>query len=73
MENTKITREGLAVSSRNLFERAKFDMDFVFLTAGAAAICSFGFRMNSPAVIVGAMVISPLLYAVVSVGVASFQ
>jgi uncharacterized hydrophobic protein (TIGR00271 family) len=73
MENMKITRESLEASSRILVNRAKLDIDFVLLTAGAAAICSFGFRMNSPAVIVGAMVISPLLYAVVSVGVASFR
>ena len=42
------------------------------LTASAAGICAFGFEMNSPAVIVGAMVISPLLYPVIAVGVSVF-
>jgi len=73
VKNKKITKEGLIKSYKSLIERARLDLDFIFLTAGAAAICSFGFKMNSPAVIVGAMVISPLLYSVVSIGASFFE
>jgi len=73
MKNPKITKDGIVVSYNSLAERARLDLDFVLLTAGAAAICAFGFKMNSPAIVVGAMVISPLLYSVVSVGVASYK
>jgi uncharacterized hydrophobic protein (TIGR00271 family) len=55
-----------------LVERAQIDLAFVVLTMSAAGICAFGFEMNSPAVIVGAMVISPLLYPVIAVGVSMF-
>jgi uncharacterized hydrophobic protein (TIGR00271 family) len=55
-----------------LIERIQLDFAFVILTISAAGICSFGFEMNSPAVIVGAMVISPLLYPVIAVGVSIF-
>ncbi len=73
MRSKKATKASILKSYVNLAEKAKLDFDFIILTIGAAAICSFGFKMNSPAVIVGAMVISPLLYSVVSIGVASFK
>lgn len=46
----------------------QFDLDFILLTIAAAAICSFGFRMNSSSVIIGAMVLSPILLTVVAIG-----
>lgn len=73
MSRTKITRISLYKSYEKLISLAELDLSFIVLTLGAAAICSFGFRMNSSAVIIGAMVLSPLLYSVVSVGVASFK
>lgn len=54
-------------------ERAKIDLDFLLLTVAAAIICALGFRMNSAPVIVGAMVISPLLYPVICAGAATYQ
>ena len=48
--------------------RTQFDLDFILLTIAAAAICSFGFRMNSSSVIIGAMVLSPILLTVVAIG-----
>jgi uncharacterized hydrophobic protein (TIGR00271 family) len=68
-----ITRGVLDESYANLRERAKIDLDFLLLTVAAAFICAFGFEMNSASVIVGAMVISPLLYPVISVGAATYQ
>lgn len=68
-----ITQEGLEQSYHNLTERAKIDLDFLLLTVAAAIICALGFRMNSAPIIVGAMVISPLLYPVICAGAATYQ
>jgi len=38
----------------------------------SSIICFFGFRMNSAAVIIGAMVISPLLYSIIGVASSIF-
>jgi uncharacterized hydrophobic protein (TIGR00271 family) len=72
MTGERVTRQSLHESYRHLIERIQLDFAFVILTISAAGICSFGFEMNSPAVIVGAMVISPLLYPVIAVGVSIF-
>jgi uncharacterized membrane protein len=56
MKKSTLTKESLLESYRNLEARAESDIDYIFLTAAAAAICAFGFRMNSTSVIVGAMV-----------------
>jgi uncharacterized hydrophobic protein (TIGR00271 family) len=72
MTGKRVTPQSLSESYRHLVERTEIDLDFVILTMSAAGICSFGFEMNSPAVIVGAMVISPLLYPVIAVGVSLF-
>ena len=68
-----ITQKVLNDSYRELTERAKIDLDFLLLTIAAAAICALGFKMNSAPVIVGAMVISPLLFPVVCAGAATYQ
>jgi len=73
MRDAGITKSNISESYASLIERAKLDIDFIVLIIGAAVICSFGFKMNSPSIIVGAMVISPLLYPVVSIGTASFK
>lgn len=72
MKKTVITKESLLDSYERLEKRAEYDFDYIFFTASAAAICSFGFRMNSPSVIVGAMVVSPLLFSVVSAGASAY-
>ena len=68
-----ITKKVLNHSYYDLTERAKIDLDFLLLTVAAAAICALGFKMNSAPVIVGAMVISPLLYPVICAGAATYQ
>ena len=69
----RIGQRAFRRSYRHLRERAKLDLDFLLLTVAASVICAFGFRMNSASVIVGAMVISPLLYPVICVGAATCQ
>lgn len=68
-----ITQKILHDTYDELKERAETDLDFVLLTTSAAAICALGFRMNSAAVIIGAMVVSPLLYPVVFAGAATYR
>jgi uncharacterized hydrophobic protein (TIGR00271 family) len=72
MTRKPVTTKSLNQSYHHLIERAQIDLAFVVLTMSAGAICAFGFEMNSPAVIVGAMVVSPLLYSVIAVGVSIF-
>ena len=68
-----ITKKVLNNSYYDLTERAKIDLDFLLLTVAAAVICALGFKMNSAPVIVGAMVISPLLFPVICTGAATYQ
>jgi len=67
------TRTLLHEAYDNLTERAKLDLDFLLLTVAATVICALGFKMDSTSVIVGAMVISPLLYPVICVGATTYQ
>ena len=68
-----ITHKAFDASYYDLTERSRIDLDFMLLTIAAAAICALGFKMNSSPVIVGAMVISPLLYPVICAGAATYQ
>jgi uncharacterized hydrophobic protein (TIGR00271 family) len=68
-----ITQKVLDDSYRTLTDRAKIDLDFLLLTVAAAVICALGFKMNSAPVIVGAMVVSPLLFPVICAGAATYQ
>ena len=68
-----ITEKILYDAYHDLTQRAKIDLDFLLLTVAAAAICALGFKMNSAPIIVGAMVISPLLYPVICAGAATYQ
>ena len=64
----KLTKNQLQQSYEKLVISTQLDLDFILLTIAAAAICSFGFRMNSSSVIIGAMVLSPILLTVVAIG-----
>ena len=68
MTRKPVRSKSLNESYQQLIERSEIDLAFVTLTVCSAGICAFGFEMNSPSVIVGAMVISPLLYPVIAVG-----
>jgi uncharacterized hydrophobic protein (TIGR00271 family) len=72
MEKAKISVNSLNTSFSKLESRAKYDLDNIFLTMMASIICAFGFRMNSPSVILGSMVIAPLLFPVVGFGAAIY-
>lgn len=67
-----ITEKILHETYCDLTERARISLDFLLLTVSAAVICALGFRMNNAAVIVGAMVISPLLFPVICAAAATY-
>lgn len=67
-----ISKKSINKSYIELVERGKIDVDYIFLTAIAAIVCTLGFEMNSPSVIIGAMVIYPLLCSPILVGVSVF-
>jgi len=68
-----ITEKILYDTYRDLADRAKIGLDFLLLTASAGVICAFGFNMNNASIIIGAMVISPLLFPVIFAAAATYQ
>jgi hypothetical protein len=47
---------------------ARPDADYFVMIGLAAAIAAFGLLLNSPAVIIGAMLVAPLMAAIVGLG-----
>jgi uncharacterized hydrophobic protein (TIGR00271 family) len=66
-----ITASAQVEAYREVRNGARAGADFYVLIALAAAIAALGLQMNSPAVIIGAMIIAPLMSAIfgVSMGV----
>ena len=66
-----ITASAQVQAYREVRNGARAGTDFYVLIALAAAIATLGLQMNSPAVIIGAMIIAPLMSAIfgVSMGV----
>ncbi|HBP22828.1 MAG TPA: hypothetical protein DEA08_34235 [Planctomycetes bacterium] len=62
---------------RDLFERleagSKFNLDFVTLISLSTAIASLGLLQNSPAVVIGAMLVAPLMVPMIGAGLALVQ
>lgn len=71
---TKLLEISIDDSYKRLLENhARFDFDFFVLTIGAATICFLGFVLNSPSIIIGSMVLSPLLYVLVAITISMFR
>ncbi len=68
-----ITEKILHDTYYDLTQRTRIGLDFLLLTVSAGVICALGFRMNNAAIIVGAMVISPLLFPVIFAAAATYQ
>jgi uncharacterized hydrophobic protein (TIGR00271 family) len=68
-----ISKSHLRQSDAELVDKAALDLGFTLLAACAVAIATLGFGMNSPAVIVGSMVVSPLLYVAIAIAAAGFH
>lgn len=73
MKTTSITKSQLRVSNSQLTDGARLDLGFALLVGCASGIATMGFAMNSPAVIVGSMVVSPLLYVLIGITAAAFR
>ena len=54
----------------DLRENAKPDLDYFVLTTLAAAIAALGLILSSPAVVIGAMLVAPLMSPIVATGMA---
>jgi uncharacterized membrane protein len=73
MKTFTISKAQLDASSAELADKANLDLGFMLLVGCAAAIATLGFGMNSPAVIIGSMVVSPLLYVAIGIAAAAFR
>jgi uncharacterized hydrophobic protein (TIGR00271 family) len=66
--------ESDAAVSKKIDENSRFTPSFLLLLIGASIVCTLGLLMNSPAIIIGGMIISPIMWPLmkVSLGV-SFE
>lgn len=65
----RITKESLKNSYKELCRESLLDLDYILLLLLSSVICFFGFRMQNTPVIIGSMVISPLLYSILGIGI----
>jgi len=70
---TKLSQIELKGAYQYLIEHSRFDIDLIVLISLSTVICFLGFYMDSAAVIIGAMVVSPLLYPLVAIPAAVFE
>jgi uncharacterized hydrophobic protein (TIGR00271 family) len=56
---------------RRLESQSSLSLDFVVLLSGATFIATFGLLQNSPAVIIGAMIIAPLMRPILGLSLAT--
>jgi len=57
----KVKPEELKLLNENLLEEAQLNLNFAFLAISSCIIATLGLLVNSPAVIIGAMIIAPLM------------
>ncbi|MBD3245339.1 MAG: DUF389 domain-containing protein [Candidatus Moranbacteria bacterium] len=64
---TKLTQKQYNDAYKKLIKKSELDVDFFVLTFSAAMICILGLQVNSLGIIIGAMIISPLLYPIIAI------
>ena len=64
MKAVELTQKDMNESYEKIVHKSKLNLSFVLLIIFASVISALGFKMNSPTVIIGAMVLSPLLHSV---------
>lgn len=57
----------LGESYNKLFNKAKLDIDFSLLAVSAMIICVLGLSINSPSVVIGSMLVSPLIVSFLAI------
>ncbi|MDZ7612257.1 MAG: DUF389 domain-containing protein [Candidatus Moranbacteria bacterium] len=71
---SKINEINLEESYKDLMAyQSRFDFDFFVFTVSAALVCFFGFVMDNASIVIGAMVLSPLLYPIIAIPAAFFR
>ncbi len=68
-----LSEEEKIATYREVRRGARPDTDFFFMMGLSAAIASLGLLLNSPAVIIGAMLVAPLMSAVIGLGLGVVQ
>ncbi|MBE9470695.1 MAG: DUF389 domain-containing protein [Chloroflexi bacterium] len=68
-----LTIAGQSEVYRNVRRGARPRVDFFVMSGLAAAIAALGLLLNSPAVIIGAMLVAPLMQAVIGLGLGVVQ
>ncbi|TAO06386.1 MAG: TIGR00341 family protein [Phormidium sp. SL48-SHIP] len=57
----KVDQQTLAVLSQEISGDSKLNLNFIFLSVASCIIATCGLLLNSPAVIIGAMIVAPLM------------
>lgn len=70
---TQLTEDERVTVYRQVRRNSRADADFYVMITLATAIASLGLLLNSTAVIIGAMVVAPLMSALVGIGMAIVQ
>jgi len=73
MKAVEFTQKLMEESYEKIEHKSKLDISFVLLIIFASLISALGFKMNSPTVIIGAMVLSPLLHSVLGLATSSVK
>jgi len=71
--NKKLTDTRKAIVLNDLIESASPGVDFFVLIILSCAIATFGLIINSPAVIIGAMLVAPLMSPIMALSMASIS
>ena len=62
-----ITQKDINFAYSKLLDKSRLDFGFVMLAVISITICILGFIINSASVIIGSMLVSPLLYPLLSI------
>ena len=63
----ELSKDDINGSYKKLLDKSRLDFGFVFLAFISIFICVLGFAINSASVIIGSMLVSPLLYPILSI------
>ncbi|GAB4283109.1 MAG: DUF389 domain-containing protein [Oscillatoriaceae cyanobacterium] len=69
----KVTQEDIKLLRQNLMEDAELDLNYIVLAVSSAAIATMGLINNSPAAIIGAMIVAPLMLGIRGVAMGALE
>ncbi|MBU0978247.1 DUF389 domain-containing protein [Patescibacteria group bacterium] len=68
LNDLKTTRSPDSVST-TIHDHSKLTLSFFSLLLGSTIICTLGLLMNNPSIVIGGMIISPLMWPILSVAI----